>query len=132
MIQVNELRIGNKFGFFHNNQLYATCKVSKIGKSFEETEFENDYKGFSIDGSLEAIPITIEILNKLKAVKVYYDKNIYQISLVIFCWHSEYGLCIWYAQNDCILYGSIHFNYLHQLQNIYFDLTGKELKTKEL
>lgn len=76
---------------------------------------------------LEPIELSHEILVKLNANKIYEDKNLYEIGVLTFNF-SAYGLCLWNNNSNSIVFGTRPFKYLHQLQNLYFDLTGVELQ----
>lgn len=76
---------------------------------------------------LEPIELSHSILMKLNANKIYEDKNLYEIGVFVFNF-SAYGLCLWNTNNNSIMFGTRPFKYLHQLQNLYFDLTGVDLE----
>ena len=117
MIQANELRIGN--------WVYDTRTVgSRVGLPVvlnekvvkRILEYDVDY--------YEPIPLTPEILEKCGFEKIYESKI-----------HSTYwinGLSYYYWHERNIQYASfkgleLESKYLHQLQNLYFALTGEEL-----
>ena len=135
MINARELRIGNKVINNHTNTIYTvkSINVTDIG-----------YSGFlnghiwpleSVDGQpldaygigfgvLDPIPLTQEILEKwfgfekidfdyfeLKAKKNYYC-NIDEQGFGFALEHETFYIC----------------EYVHELQNLYFALTGEELK----
>lgn len=113
MIQANELRIGNW--------------VSKNGISVRvEYYFLNDDHYGLLDGGIDynPIPLTAEILAKCGAQwdgDDYY--NLIDSSDEILINWSESGLRVDHIELP-------HIKYVHQLQNVYFALTGKELEVK--
>ena len=131
MIQVNELRIGN----------LLRDKVSKTElKVIELTE--KDIVTYVIDRSkfplksgwgLEPIPLTSEILLKcgfeLTDVKTHSDnrpltKMFYKKTLLV--QHHDNGLWSFIIMGYNIVRPEMS-QFLHQLQNLYFALTGEEL-----
>ena len=135
MIYAQELRIGNKVINNHTNTIYTvkSINVTDIG-----------YSGFlnghiwpleSVDGQpldaygigfgvLDPIPLTPEIIEKwfgfekidfdyfeLKAEKNYYC-HIDELGFGFALEHETFYIC----------------EYVHELQNLYFALTGEELK----
>ena len=73
------------------------------------------------DGWDRPIELTEEILLKCVFIPCSIIDNHFNIS----------GMCIWKC-NDMFLCdkNGIHIKYLHQLQNLYFALTGEELEIK--
>jgi hypothetical protein len=103
MIKANELRIGNwvKFPFTGPEQ------VGEIIRLEQDSGENNEYYISSINDrfprhikTIEPIEITPEILGKVK--------------------FKGYGFNVYSALKK--------INYLHELQNIYFALTGEELE----
>lgn len=136
MLQANELRIGNYINFhskvfqvtgIKDNWVYC-CKNSYPENSFPDTA-----------AGLQPIPLTPELLEKcgflcMNKVPMYFKKYInevdarnIQLSL------SEIGInpdWIVGYHNDGTYMRLIKIIYLHQLQNLYFALTGEELEVK--
>ena len=107
-----DLRIGNKFQFPVNGktEYWDIISISKDEVYFSQNE---DYNHFL---NLQPIPLTEEILLKL-------DKNneflmIDKVGFIIF--KNGYAYQFIFADYPC----------LHQLQNLYYALTGKELNVK--
>ena len=108
-----------------------------VAAKFEIEEIRNEsvhFKGFAYGeflNNLKPIPITEECLIKFGFYETsrygkYLEFNINQeqsLRLPI-CKHSEKDF--WY-----VLRGSVKIQYVHQLQNLYFALTGEELTLKE-
>jgi len=136
MIDVNELRIGNKICPYVRNEgevatiliidgnvdrkfdtLYLECK-----ESFEWTEFDR----------VSGITITEQILLncgfKNNNDREYFYIEIGSSSFAI-CINPKFtGICLF--DDDDIQIGRFYINieYVHQLQNLYFSLSGKELE----
>lgn len=133
MIDVRELRIGNIVNDDTNLAQEIGCKVVGIIESISEENIELKYlrsDGDTFYGeehprNLSPITLTEELRLKLGFSQMSNTDSDGKIKLSIFC------------DND-ILYLTLNWNnyqifkdpikYLHQLQNIYFDLTGKELE----
>lgn len=132
MITANELRIGNLIDCF------GICEVIKIGQKNIKISRETD-TGLLLEKvplnslELKPIPITEEILMKCGFDKwnghKYFDKNVdLDCSIQIALERNIMYLC----GNDACTEGHCfelqNVKYLHQLQNLYFALTGKELE----
>ena len=109
MIQANELRIGNLV-------LRYDC-VHKV-----------TWIDFTHTGStLMPIPFTTEILDKAGFKKLYTSIYLYneKLNLSSLQYDDEKN-CVYleFEGQKC----SIELNYVHQLQNLYFTLTGEELE----
>lgn len=138
-----ELRIGNiVYSKKHDGELYQTSidSIDEKGVNF----YVPDSFGFTTDefiyGEVSPIPITDEWL-----IKFGFKKDLSKSGSSI-----GYILCINNFELIHELYGTIrafilqgdggdaspgeldlpHILYVHQLQNLYFALTGKELETK--
>lgn len=129
MIDVRELRIGNKLIFRGQvvtvDAVYDNPDAGIVGIRGYETEFQNQAAEFS------PIPITLDILEKCG-----FMPDMGGCSLQGDFWYL--GLCD-IDSNDVhftLAYGigllneaaARHIKYIHQLQNIFFFLTGEELK----
>lgn len=138
MIQPNDLRIGNLVSdewFDSFKQFILVCDINARGINLEITDDGNyselaqhfitpDYEFCKLRG----IPLTQEIL-----LKVGFHKKYPFLDLIIahdfWLISFESKISIQLAGNNISL-GSI--KYLHQLQNLYFALTGQELNTAGL
>lgn len=118
MIQPNELKIGNL--------VYA-------GVNFENSDITKPLglvpikvqMGFTSTENLYPIPLTPEILEKAGFKKLSYDFEFWKNSMWRLKQHklnNEWYLTHCGEEVDCI-----KIKYLHQLQNLYFALTGEEL-----
>lgn len=137
MIQANELRIGN--WVHYNNGHY--CEITAIGsRTILGQQFFNIDKGNDhpiIDEHINPIPITPEILEnagfkinedagnwKHSEMKIWKDKR----KMI----GEEDGKFYLYNQCEDDYYSWYYpeIKYVHQLQNLYFALTGEELEFK--
>jgi hypothetical protein len=117
MIKANELRIGN---WLYDQGYYQITKIDG-------------------DEDTEPIPLTPEILDKCGFAK--YDKRNYPLYAPITeRYYRQNGVLIAegfsgsYSLRDDIKGGSIYncfFKYLHELQNLHFAITGKELEIRD-
>lgn len=133
MINANEIRVGNRF----NRELH-----SNRGMEYDNDFVMSEYmlgRLFGDDNSLALqdlfpIPLTTEILEKCGFVK---DKDgDYWIDLMtnylkaMFMNDGVYPvwICLAELSSEMEQFASLNrINYVHQLQNLYFALTGTEL-----
>lgn len=132
MIKENELRIGNLI-----NNGFKTVVVRGIdaegillsmrlvSRSFgwnghPDTEYERLYLAYEL---AEPIPITTDILSKWGFEYNYYDGYAFQHPVGLTYTQPDMTKVNWRG-------GWVACQYLHQLQNIYFSLTGNELEVK--
>ncbi len=84
-------------------------------------------------GDLQPIPLTPEILQRCGFVKTY-ESGIHTNWEADNLDHPEIGFTFWHEKREMKLryYGENNINctYLHQLQNLFFALTGQELEIK--
>lgn len=117
MIPVNELRIGNWYKTKSDN-----IRFVQIGYGYDI-----DYVSIYCD----PIPITPEILEKCGFVVRYVDsENInswieWGTNVILNQYKNDNSYFYLYP---ALWYPTQHIKYLHQLQNLYFALTGQELK----
>jgi hypothetical protein len=127
MIQANELRIGNLVNYSDDNLNCVIKCILEFGLDVETSEevFYTEYDRFS------PIPLTEEWLLKFGFEKIK-DKQVYFIAFNG-RWHFldlseiEPRYKMGY-ENDGKIQIPIYF--VHQLQNLYFALTGEELTLK--
>ena len=112
MLQANELRIGNL--------VYDSDRV----KPFAATDFMQN------EDFYEPIPLTPEWLERMG-----FDND---CNATFGEYNAEYrweiNVLVLWGSDGCTEGHNIHFpcNHVHQLQNLYFALTGEELTVKEL
>lgn len=115
MIQPNELRIGNYIKF--------------CGKPTKVWALSEDDINDEMDIYIEPITLTDEVLVKCGFVKIgvltlSFENFLFEIGLNGDDFvKQKYTLRI----NGCLV---IKVKYIHQLQNIFYSLTGKELEVK--
>jgi len=121
MIKPNELRIGNLLMYSDNSGIWKVSGIHEFGidcfDDIEETYME--YENF------EGIPLTEEWLVKFGFIKdlgLTYGLDKLNISLT----GVQYDFGRTYFNSWCILERQPEF--VHQLQNLYFALIGKELQ----
>ena len=126
MIKQNELRLGNLLSYTEEGLNHCTVfglDDNSIGVEDDESPtWENE-------SNLYPIPLTEEILlNKCKAEKVGSEWQI-EYNDTTFIFEGSLGRGYYYTGGEgCKL--SVLFYNLHQLQNLYFALTGEELEVK--
>jgi len=122
MIQINELRIGN---LIERNGIIATIEV--INNELDEVYFlGKDFYYSDFCCNITPIPLTKDWLSKFGFFIVDYNSE-FEASLP----NIRYSVCKIKGYNGFLFCDSkqtlTHFNYVHQLQNLYFALTGAEL-----
>lgn len=115
MISANELRIGN-YVLFANVEGFV-CAITEEHISFEGIEMWHcdGYYEFQL---IDKIPLTEEWLFKFRFVDVYDTERHWLNKIQL----DQIGMAFYY--------NGILIKYVHQLQNLYFALTGHELKIK--
>lgn len=123
MIQPQELRIGNYVEYRIQDELddrkewWELSIIDSTDLQILESRIDDDYR---------AIPLTEEILLKFGYIgnePVFSEKS----TIFTFGIHK-----IWKPFNIFLdEYYRFEIKYLHQLQNLYFALTGEELKFKQ-
>jgi len=115
-MKANELRIGNYLNFF-DKAFVKIVSIRKDNTYYIESKKEHTTYYHVID-AYEPIPLTEEWL-----LKFGFEKH-----LNIFI--NKQGWCI-YFENGILRWQSVILEHVHQLQNLYFALTGEELTTQE-
>ena len=123
-LKVEELRIGN-YLYDRKNQL---CKVEALEAGPERQIYASAITSSITSLPNKPIPITDEILLKFGATLLphlgegYYKLGVYDLFL------SNYSLEFFLPEYGC---HSIRAESVHELQNIYYIVTGNELTFKE-
>lgn len=132
-IKVQELRCGN---FIYHDSLMKRNDIFKItprffsslagGQSYEDQADASK----QLDEYWQPIPLTEQWLLDLGFWKV--EENVYSIDTVVsplrFClWKDNF---LWRFGFDGITMHCFKMDYVHQLQNLYYALTGEELELK--
>jgi hypothetical protein len=137
MIQPNELRIGNWVG--HDASWSVVNEKEKEGIVFQwqDYDFAHVTEGTMSYDSLLPIPLTPEILEKCGFVPCHPIKNFpqytdYRLETVVINYHPDWGFCEFeFGRKDVEERAYLcKVKHLHQLQNLYFALTGTELNYK--
>lgn len=147
MIQINELRLGNLLLSDGN-----TCVVTSISKNNVGLELLLPDEGAQITHeNLEYLPLSEEWMNTfagnetgaitMSELERTTDSSDIIILSTIECYLHDEGflrVCAYEydkepdgslnISDDVITLGYKHIRYVHQLQNLYFDLCGKELR----
>lgn len=120
-MNIEELRIGNLVYFHPVNTHREVCQVD-ANMIFNFELNKPYYKPIELNPSwLERMGFKFE-----KGINTYWSIGVNPIT-------HDYLLVI-KCNNECFYYRNIHHTliYVHQLQNLYFALTGKEIKIKQL
>lgn len=115
-MQANECRFGN---------------LIKYGGSITQLDTKEMVHFFRFPEAYEPIPLTEEWLLKLgfekSEINSQFNKDLLTIQIPLSdIWHPKGRVYFnsWAINNECPLY-------IHQLQNLYFALTGEELTIKQ-
>lgn len=123
MIRANELRIGNSILLGGNTiETYQTYKPYKVdADAIQAIAEENKERGDDyILSVFQPIPLTPKILEKCGLQNgVFPDLEYFSID-------NDLSVCFEGAYTACDI------KFLHQLQNLYFALTGEELPTQNI
>jgi len=120
-MEAKELRIGNL--------IYSKRRGCNFQKGVIEIDLEAFRKIHLFDAlnGLEPIPLTKEWLLKFGFVNTEAEENIFGFKLNSFWFINE-----WHIRNKFgAIILDIEIEYVHQLQNLYFALTGTELEYNE-
>lgn len=121
-MKASELRIGNL--------ILVDGKIDEITGIKKSTVFFSDGFQMFIAGGIEPIPLTEEWLIKFGFNKTvdHPRRKLYEHDDICPLWFSDkQGITDFYASGVRIS----ECKYVHQLQNLYFALTGEELTIKE-
>lgn len=120
MIKAQELRIGNWVCIPEfSNGIISEISRNSLWVTFNDRSFSESAQTYE---HIQPIPLTPEILEKAGFVKTWIDNENTR------CWDyelNEFHLHV--LGNDLITFMTRKINDLHQLQNLYFALTGEEL-----
>jgi hypothetical protein len=135
-MEAKDLRIGNYFNAKkpRHNEKYV------IVESIDFYEINSSFRPYKID-DIEPIPLTDEWLVKFGLIKKYLENPFEESGFELkedgtkFYWWADGGTFnieinpngeVWFE-----LYSHYnHIKYVHQLQNLYYSLTGEELVIK--
>lgn len=118
-MKASELRIGN---WVEYNMPYPTPHWQVIEINYINGDYvESDHRG---------IPLTEDWLVKLGFDKVVDGNGIMELSIQQFDlrWTKDHGFRLGDMSDHCYEEWNFnHIKYIHQLQNVFFALTGEEL-----
>jgi len=132
MIKASKLRLGNLFQTIEGKVRVKICELYLADKGADDNGYSccnlehnlNEYQAVSGKRDIEPIPLTPELFEKYGFVESSDMPQGYRT------WYNS--VYIYWHKNDVGFYKvgqhSIKIYYLHELQNVYFSLTGKELK----
>ena len=127
-MKASELRIGNLVFFISKYEFFEVTDISSYNNTLSSEEYCRDLSEF------QPIPLTEEWLVKFGFEK---DDNGSEIESDYFQWYEmDFPLIGLLVQSDCKEYvfdensDTLRIKYVHQLQNLYFALTGEELTLK--
>ena len=126
MIKANETRIGNFVEF--ENSIFKIHTISEVYPTLDTPEF-----GICVIdwNNIQPIPLTEEWLlkfgfNKIQGDKIFFEKDVFGNTPIKF----EKKNIPFSGEQMCLCISNFftsRIKYVHQLQNIYFALTGDEL-----
>lgn len=120
-MKANELRIGNLINI-------DDCLTEIAGITKSTVFFDGGFQMF-IAGGIEPIPLTEDWLLKFGFKKIGRAYKLINFGKFIF--HDYMGISFYPAGLVNSLLRSDFLKYVHQLQNLYFALTGEELLIKD-
>lgn len=134
-MKTNEFRIGNLIYPNDENATPYEIKGVMTDKVFFGIDRMNEEMWQDIE-EIEPIPLTEDMLNKMGFEKtknkvvydvVVYDFHGFQLNKVVN--HKWDTYTNWNNNKNYITANGAAIQYVHQLQNLYFTLTGQELTT---
>ena len=125
-MKANELRIGNWVDYEKTTHIITAIDSGNYGRSrwikqsASEPDYEHTFK------EIEPIPLTPEILEKAGFYYQELSEGLYFNEMFGYIENGKEG----FIMADDMGENSLHYEikYLHQLQNLYFALTGEELE----
>ena len=132
MINANKLRVGNIVSapVLPKSQDKCYHVITNIGDNYAGMiNLPDGFSQLMTFEDIEAIPLTEEILLKCDDLNNPCNKKCYHFKLggLEYLWAKGQGVKIF--RGDFPI-STIPCDYLHQLQNLYFALTGEELEIK--
>lgn len=129
MIKANELRIGNCVNIGYDTTILRLMENS----CFVNTPFGTLPQLSQRYDEVRPIPLTPELLENCGFMDVSDNKNGLAFRINInncdeFCYYLEDEYLRWQTQGSGFTRPLKHLKFLHQLQNLYFALTGEELE----
>jgi hypothetical protein len=124
-LRAQELRIGNYVNYEQTTHVIHQLTNSICGSYWHKSNASDSY-AHTYD-EIKPIPLTEEWLERFGFERLgngfeFWESSVFNIEFIRNHWHISYTsnvLCT-------------HIKYVHQLQNLYFALTGEELTIKTL
>jgi len=120
-MEAKELRAGNYVQYEDDGSIFKVTSIERYGLGVEN-EIESVL--FIVYDKFEPIPITKEWMLKFG---FKYSDDKYTHSLFNKKWNKYFK--VEFCGNGLFISFSARIKYIHQLQNLYFALTGEELTT---
>ncbi|SRR5579862_2711241 len=143
MINPRELRMGNWLyfktapkGIFEFHQVVSTePAVVRINNlPFESSERQQNFPGYVEYNHIDPIPLTSVILEalgfKVNGVSFNYSQSSDHQHTII-TYSKGWFMLVYYSSGEFSFMGWQKFRYVHNLQNLYYELTGEELEIKQ-
>jgi len=123
-MKIEELRIGNWINTEHGFRKVATIEQNKIGTILKPCTMVLQHFDMS---SIKPITLTADLLLKCGFDREERDLFIQFANNFNLTWNEidDVGCCLEWKEYNLFQWGKCE--YLHQLQNLYFALTGEEL-----
>lgn len=127
MFNTSELRRGSIINVKVNYDGYL--QESKVSVILDDGRIYVEGDSLIINNDdIEGIDLTPENFLRLGGILVDKERNRYQFGLFTFGYSDESGFCLWDDESNSIMFGTVHIQFVHQLQNLIFSLTGMEIK----
>jgi hypothetical protein len=126
-MQATELRIGNYVKYSNGSKLFKVVGIHEFGIDVED-DIESTYIEYS---EFEPIALTKEILLKCGFENTnigYFEKRVMQRGKINIRFNKGVLEFLELGTSNHYLFGDMKKINLHQLQNLYFALTGQELE----
>ena len=123
MVEANELRVGNWVALDLNHSDTSEFQIELADLNLIATDKNRNYN---------PIPLTDEWLVKFGFEKNKNKVDIYELGRLRI-WIGSNGRCLAYLIEEDTTFGHyipVPIEYVHQLQNLYFAITGEELTIK--
>lgn len=136
MIKARDFRINNYVDLYKNDIHYCISVIKNIDNNGINKYLPSEYEGVfgnSINDELliKPIPLTEEWLLKFGWGKGEYDTEyVDNVSLKQECLSYNVGAKMFCIETNGDIMEIKHIRYVHQLQNIFYCLTGQELELK--
>lgn len=129
-MKASELRIGNLIEFMHHTMGWSQPTACEAWMITDCIKYPETYR---------SITLTEEWLLKFGFERLHFNnyQSYYSNRLIMIVFHNNGNHCIplmqsiFYNRNNIFDRSiTINFQYIHQLQNLYFAITGEELTLK--